>query len=67
MITQQTTSSITIIAESLEEVMAQFRQRCLADAGYVITGPAVRQHFALRGEPLFAGTPMVAATFARRD
>ena len=60
------TDTLTIVAETVEEIMEQFRQRRLADAGYFIVGPAVRQQFALGHETLFAGTPMVAATFTRR-
>ena len=58
--------TLTIIGETIEDVMAQFRDRRLADAGYVIVGPAVRQQFSLGQEVLFAGARMVAATFTRR-
>lgn len=59
--------TLTIVAETVEEIMEQFRERRLADAGYVIVGPAIRQQFALRREALFSGAPMVAATFTRRN
>jgi hypothetical protein len=66
--TQQPTQSetLTIIGETMEDVMAQFRERRLADAGYVIVGPALRQQFTLGAEALFAGASMIAATFTRR-
>ncbi|MBK8086137.1 MAG: hypothetical protein IPK28_21210 [Devosia sp.] len=63
--TTQATDTLTIVANTIEEVMAQFHQRRLAEAGYVIVGPARRQQFTLGHEPLFAGALMVAATFAR--
>ena len=61
-----TDDTLTIIGETIEDVMAQFRERRLADAGYVIVGPAVRQQFTLGQQVLFAGARMVAATFTRR-
>jgi hypothetical protein len=64
--TQQATDTLTIVAETIEEVMTQFQERRLADAGYVIVGPAKRQHFSLNREALFSGAAMVAATFTRR-
>ncbi|WP_374621366.1 hypothetical protein [Devosia sp.] len=63
--TTQATDTLTIVANTIEEVMAQFQERRLAEAGYVIVGPARRQQFTLGHEPLFAGAQMVAATFAR--
>ncbi len=63
--TTQATDTLTIVANTIEEVMAQFHERRLAEAGYVIVGPARRQQFTLGQEPLFAGAQMVAATFAR--
>lgn len=64
--TQPADRVVTLIGETIDEVTAQFRLRGLADAGYVITGPAVRQHFSRGEESLFAGAALVAATFARR-
>lgn len=64
--TAQSTDTLTIVAETIEEVMAQFHERRLADAGYVIVGPARRQQFSLNREALFSGAAMVAATFTRR-
>jgi len=64
---QSTDRVITLIGETIDEVMTQFRRRRLAEAGYVITGPAVRQHFSRGEESLFAGAALVAATFARHN
>ncbi|RYE86047.1 MAG: hypothetical protein EOP19_07875 [Hyphomicrobiales bacterium] len=64
--TEPTDRVVTLIGETIDEVMTQFRQRGLAEAGYVIIGPAVRQQFSRGEESLFAGAALVAATFARR-
>jgi hypothetical protein len=65
---------VTIIAPSLNAVMAQFRERGLGRQGFSITGPAARHQFAYAGEnvaresehrDLFGGVAMVAATFRR--
>lgn len=67
----QTEDFITIIAPSMAEVMASFCAQGLAEKQYAIVHRAGRHSFTLAhgGEPattLFEGTPMIAATFARR-
>ncbi|WP_127143807.1 hypothetical protein [Pelagibacterium montanilacus] len=57
---------ITIIAPTLAEVMEGFKAQGLSARDYCIVHRAGRHSFTLAGgEPLFEGTPMIAATFAR--
>ncbi|MEN3931674.1 hypothetical protein WJT86_11475 [Microvirga sp. W0021] len=69
--TSQPDEFITIIAPTLAEVMESFRTQGLAEKHYTIVHRAGRHSFTVAGnnseaEALFNGTPMVAATFARR-
>ncbi|RDE09502.1 hypothetical protein [Pelagibacterium lacus] len=58
---------ITIIAPSMAEVMASYKAQRLAERQYSIVHRAGKHSFTMAdGEPLFEGTPMIAATFARR-
>lgn len=61
---------LTIIAPTAPEAMAQFSARGLGAQGYAIAGKIVRHQFSLVGgadsTDLFAGSPMIAATFMRR-
>lgn len=61
---------ITIIAPTLAEVMDSFRAQGLAAKHYTIVHRVGRHSFRVAGgsrtTTLFDGSPMIAATFARR-
>lgn len=59
---------VTIIAPSIAEAMEEAQTRALAREGYTIAGRVRTQEIAVAGgEPdMFAGRPMIAATWVRR-
>jgi hypothetical protein len=66
--TAQREEYVTIIADTVAEVMSQFSSRALSADGYSIVGPIGRHSFSHAGGAgaMFGGQPMFAATFMRR-
>ncbi len=62
---------ITIIAPSVRDAMAQFKERGLDILGYAIVGKIVRQQFSIVSssgdESMFNGKPMFSATWKRKS
>jgi hypothetical protein len=61
---------ITIIGSDMTEIANEFRAQGLAEQDYAIVHRAGRHRFTRvigeKGEAMFGGTPLIAATFRRR-